>query len=492
MLFNSAHFLIFFPIVLLVYFIIPSKIRYLWLLICSYYFYMCWNAAYVLLIFFSTFITYLCSLGIEKSKCAWSKKLFLVSDLALNLSILVFFKYFTFIINSANHILSKFHLQLSTPTFDILLPVGISFYTFQALGYTIDVYRKDIYAEHNFFKYALFVSFFPQLVAGPIERSKNLLTQLAKPSKFDFYNFRDGILLMLWGYFQKMIIADRIALFVDSIYDVNSISSYSGFLFVLATFLFAFQIYCDFSGYSTIAMGCSKILGITLMENFSCPYLAENVSDFWRRWHISLSSWFRDYLYIPLGGNRKGKKRKYFNIFITFVISGLWHGASWSYVIWGGINGLYQIIGNILAPLKTYTAKLLHINSNRLYFKVLKIITTFLLIDFTWIFFRADSLTSAISIIKKILMTETFGGLFDDSIFQYGLNLPNFILLFLSIIILITADILKNRHIIIREVIQKQHWFFQVLFISFSIWFILVFGVWGKSYDASAFIYFQF
>lgn len=332
MLFNSGKFLIFFPIVTLIYFILPKKIRQYWLLIASWYFYMCWNAGYIVLILYSTVITFIGGLFIEKNR---SKKNFIVAgSFILNLAVLFYFKYFNFGIGLLAKLLAYAHISVNVPQFDIILPVGISFFTFQALSYTVDVYRGEIFAEKNFFKYALFVSFFPQLVAGPIERSKNLMKQICEPKSFDFDRARDGILLMLWGYFLKVVLADRIAIFVDTVYgDVNT---YSGYYIVLATILFAFQIYCDFAGYSIIAMGTAKVLGIQLMDNFESPYLAASVAGFWRHWHISLTSWFRDYLYIPLGGNKKGKIRKYANEMIVFFASGLWHGASISFVIWGG------------------------------------------------------------------------------------------------------------------------------------------------------------
>lgn len=294
MLFNSEQFLIFFPIVLLVYYVIPKRIRYIWLLAASYFFYMCWNAAYAILIFASTSITYVCGLLIAKSTRQKFKKITVALCVTSNLGILFYFKYFNFAISMVQNLLSVIHVQLNTPTFDILLPVGISFYTFQALGYTIDVYRGEIYPEKNFARYALFVSFFPQLVAGPIERSKNLLCQLAEPKKFDINNFKDGLLLMIWGYFLKIVLADRIAIFVDTVY--GNYQTYYGWYIIVATILFALQIYCDFYGYSVIAMGSAKMLGINLMENFNAPYMAKCVSEFWRRWHISLTSWFKDYL----------------------------------------------------------------------------------------------------------------------------------------------------------------------------------------------------
>lgn len=347
MLFNSYNFLIFFPIVTLIYFLIPQRIRYIWLLIASYYFYMCWNAKYVFILLFSTAITYASGLLItrankckEEDKRIRIKKIFVGFSFIINLAILFLLKYFDFAIDNANRVLSHFSMQVINPTFDVILPVGISFYIFQALSYTVDVYREDVKAEKNFLKYALFVSFFPQLVAGPIERSKNLLKQVHEKHYFDAQRVKDGLLLMIWGGFQKIVIADRVAIVVDTVF--NKFPQYGGMYIVVATILFAFQIYCDFSGYSTIAIGAAKVMGFQLMENFNAPYLSMSVAEFWRRWHISLSSWFRDYLYIPLGGNRKGKFRKYVNLMIVFIVSGLWHGAQWSFIVWGALNRYFS------------------------------------------------------------------------------------------------------------------------------------------------------
>ena len=290
------------------------------------------------------------------------KKFFVALSFILNLSLLFFFKYFDFTVENINFVLARCNLEIITPPFDFLLPVGISFYIFQALSYTMDVYRKEIYVERNFLKYALFVSFFPQLVAGPIERSKNLLKQISTDNVFSYENFRRGLLIMLWGYFQKIVIADRIGILVDTVY--GNVGKYAGGYYLLASVLFAVQIYCDFSGYSLIAAGAARVMGFQLMENFNCPYFAKSVAEFWRRWHISLTSWFRDYLYIPLGGNQKGTVRKYLNVMIVFLVSGLWHGAQWTYVVWGGLNGLFQVAGNIFAPVRKRAGKRLKLNEN--------------------------------------------------------------------------------------------------------------------------------
>ena len=294
---------------------------------------MCWNVKYALLIALSTLITYASGLLIHWRR----KRLWVLLSFASNLAILFFFKYFGFFLDNLTAALALAGVAFKRPAFDVILPVGISFYTFQALSYTMDVYRGEVEPERNPFRYALFVSFFPQLVAGPIERSKNLLGQLYERHDFDPDRARDGMLLMLWGMFEKIVIADRLALLVDYVYD--HYAQLPGATIVLATVFFAFQIYCDFGGYSHIAIGAAQVMGFTLMENFRRPYLAQSAAEFWRRWHISLSTWFRDYLYIPMGGSRRGAFRKYLNTMVTFLVSGLWHGANWSFVVWGGLNG---------------------------------------------------------------------------------------------------------------------------------------------------------
>ena len=341
MLFNSFSYLIFFPIVVLLYFAIPYKARYLWLLAASYYFYMAWNPKYALLMALSTVLTYLSGLLIGREtrltatveagspvyrNAIFRRKLWVFLSMISNLSILFLFKYFDFFIDNVNRVLGHLGMELLNPTFDVILPVGISFYTFQALSYTMDVYRGEIYVEKNLFKYALFVSLFPQLVAGPIERSKNLLVQINRRHTFDYERVKNGLLLMLWGFFLKLVIADRVAVIVNTVY--NGYTNYHGLILAVATLFFGIQIYCDFYAYSLIAKGSAQVLGFRLMDNFKQPYFSRSIGEFWHRWHISLSTWFRDYLYIPLGGNRKGTLRKYINVMIVFLVSGLWHGAN--------------------------------------------------------------------------------------------------------------------------------------------------------------------
>lgn len=497
MLFNSIEFMIFFPIVCLCYFIIPHKVRYLFLLACSYFFYMCWNPEYALLMLTSTAITFVSGLLIDSAnkiedekKQINRKKLYVALSFISNLSILFFFKYFGFAANTVTRLFALAGLQVQIPQLDVVLPVGISFYTFQALSYTVDVYRKDIYAERNFFKYALFVSFFPQLVAGPIERSKNLLIQINEKHTFDFERVREGLLLMLYGFFQKVVLADYLAGLVDNVY--NNYTERTGFQLLIATICFAFQIYCDFGSYSNIAIGAAKVMGFRLMENFNTPYFAVSVADFWRRWHISLSTWFRDYLYIPLGGNRKGIVRKHINNMIVFLVSGLWHGASWHFVVWGFLNGAYQVIGSYLKPLRQRVLQLLHVDVNATSHKILQMLTTFLLVDLSWVFFRAP-FRQGVNIIARIL------GLKGDRWFTWGNNLEAMGLtlatrnvLVVSLGILLLADICKYKKISIIQWLTRQNLWFRWIVYYMAIFGILIFGVYGPGYDASQFIYFQF
>ena len=438
---------------------------------------MCWNAAYALLMLLSTAVTYLCGLGLD---ALGRRELPALKKLRLRRTVLWASLLINLAVDSLNALLIHAGLQLNRPSFDVLLPVGISFYTFQALGYTIDVYRGDIYAEKNFFRYALFVSFFPQLVAGPIERSKNLLKQLAVPKKCSYDNLREGLLLMLWGFFLKIVIADRLALFVDTVYG-QDYQNFGGVIVIIATVFFAIQIYCDFGGYSSIAMGAAKMLGIDLMENFNTPYLSMSTAEFWRRWHISLSTWFRDYVYIPLGGNRKGKVRKYLNLIITFGASGLWHGANWTFVVWGLLNGLYQIIGSLLMPLRRGFIRIFGLNENSEGHRVLRMLFTFSLITVSWVFFRASSISMALDMLRSCIYLNPWM-LIDGSLYNLGLDRPNFVLVLFSLGLLLFA----------MKVILAQDGWCRALIVSCSISFILLFGIWGPAYDAASFIYFQF
>lgn len=495
MLFNSVHFMLFFPVVTLMYFLIKPKIRWVWLLISSYYFYMSWNPKYAILIGFSTIITYLSGIFISNAngiknhiKREKVKFIFVVLSLVINLGILFFFKYYDFFFYNISRVFLIANVKINYPMFDIILPVGISFYTFQALSYTIDVYRGDIEAEKNLGKYALFVSFFPQLVAGPIEKSKDLLNQFNNIYHFEYNRVKNGLLLMLWGFFQKMVVADRAAIMVNTVY--NSPSEYGGFQIIIATLFFSFQIYCDFASYSNIAIGAAKVMGFQLTNNFEQPYFSRSIKDFWRRWHISLSSWFRDYLYIPLGGSRRGKLRTYINIMIVFLSSGLWHGASINFVIWGGLHGIYQIIGDMLRPIKERIINLFNIRNNVFSYKLMQIIINFTLVNFAWIFFRASSFSNAKIVVKNLFIFNPWV-LIDGSVFTLGLDRREFLVVLISIIVVVIVDLLQ-RKMNIFEVLSEQNLVFRWGIYISAIVTILIFGSYGPAYSAQQFIYFQF
>ena len=495
--FNSINFMIFFPVVLALYFVIPKALRQIWLLAASYYFYMSWNARYALLIAASTLITYVSGIAIERyrdSGRTGRRLTVLFSCLGINLGILLFFKYGNFLIASLDRGLELLHIGSVDQRLYFLLPVGISFYTFQALGYTIDVYRGDVRAETNLIRYALFVSFFPQLVAGPIERSKNLLSQMQNIAEIKLWNARrvtSGTILMIWGFFVKMVIADRAAVLVNTVFD--NYRMYGSTELVLAAVFFALQIYCDFGSYSLIAIGAAKIMGFELMENFNTPYFACSIRDFWSRWHISLSTWFRDYLYIPLGGNRRGRVRKSVNIMIVFLASGLWHGADWSYVVWGGIHGAYQVIGDYLASFREKCIRKLRVNTACFSWKFLQTTVTFILVVFAWIFFRADSIGDALQYIRRIWVRPTPWVLFNGEIFTLGLDRPEMNILFVAICMLGLVDLVRYRKKMTLDVflMQQNLWFRGGIMIGLVV-LIFVCGKYGVGFDPQQFIYFQF
>ena len=400
MLFTSLQFLFFFPAVCLFYFAIPYRFRWVLLLAASYYFYACWRVEYLSLIILSTIIDYCAGLAMGKAESKKRKRLLLCLSLFTNLGLLFAFKYFNFFSSSATAIADAFNIVKAFPTLEVLLPVGISFYTFQTLSYTIDIYRGRQKPEKHFGVFAVFVSFFPQLVAGPIERSTNLLPQFFEKHDFDYDRVTDGMKLMLWGFFKKLVIADRLAMFVDAVY--NNPAEHTGVSFVVATVFFAFQIYCDFSAYSDIAIGCAQVMGYRLMLNFERPYYAKSIAEFWRRWHISLSTWFRDYVYIPLGGNRVSPMRWYVNLMIVFVVSGLWHGANWTFVVWGFLHGFYLVFAILTADTRGALCDRVGLSKRPFILKLVNVITVFALVNLAWIFFRANTVQEAFYIVAHL------------------------------------------------------------------------------------------
>lgn len=475
MLFNSFEFLLYFPIVTILYFLLPFKFRWLLLLLASCFFYMFFIPKYILILFFTIIIDYFAGIMLEKIKDKRQKKGFLILSLIANIGILVFFKYYNFLNESITYVLNAFHAGNPIPVLNIILPIGLSFHTFQAMSYTIEVYRGNQKAEKHFGIYALYVMYFPQLVAGPIERPQNVLWQFHKKHNLDYERIRTGLMQMLWGLFKKVVIADRLALFVNAVY--ADPTSYQGFPLIWATIFFGFQIYCDFSGYSDIALGASKVLGIELMQNFRMPFLAKSIKGFWSRWHISLSSWFRDYLYIPLGGNRVSKLRWYFNVFFVFLISGLWHGANWTFIIWGALHGIYLIFGLLLEP-----AEKKYFNSHNLLVTFIKRLVVFLLVTIGWAFFRANNLNDSFYILSnfyKLDMKYLFG-VASSSTFNNMLSIGLIGILILSDFYFEYAE--KNNTIILKSNFLRYLVAFVLLILIYTL------GV----FENASFIYFQF
>lgn len=471
MLFNSFEFLVFFPIVCLIYFLLKgNKWRISFLLIASYYFYMNWKPVYAVLIMTSTVLTYYCGLLVEKhAENKPKKKAFLVTSLGINFAILFVFKYFNFINESIFGLLEYMGLRWSVPNLDVLLPVGISFYTFQAVGYSIDVYRGSIKAEKSFMTYALFVSFFPQLVAGPIERAKNLLPQFHEEHQFSYDNAIEGLKQMVWGFFMKLCVADVLSEYVNAVF--NHVAQHNGTSMIIATIFFTFQIYCDFGGYSNIAIGAARVMGFNLMENFHRPYLSLNIKEFWKRWHISLSTWFMDYVYIPLGGNRVKYPRHLLNLMITFLVSGIWHGASWTFVLWGCLHGVYQVLGNVW---RKFVYKPTY---NSIISKFCGTVFCFFMVAFAWIFFRANNVNDAFTIVGKIF-TDLGAPFIDKTTFFYS---------FMALFILIFKDLKDN----FSWKANFMHSNYSIIRFASSILLIVYILLFG-SFESGQFIYFQF
>ncbi len=400
MLFNSYQFAYFFIFVISGYFITPHRFRWFLLLAASFIFYMTAKPAYAALILLSILTSYYAGIQMGRTEILSRRKIILGIVLLVHLCLLFAFKYLNFFVQSTQTVLQVFDLSCELPIIHLALPLGLSFFTFKSLSYAIDVYRGDQMPERHIGHLGLYIAFFPQLLAGPIERSKRLLPQFHEKHCFDNQGASNGLKLMLWGFFQKMVIADNLAPFVNQVY--NHPSEFQGASLVLATLLFTFQIYCDFSGYSDIAIGAAQIMGFKTMDNFNRPYFSNSIRDFWRRWHISLSSWFRDYLYIPMGGNRVSVPRWYLNLFIVFLICGLWHGANWTFVVWGGIHGLYLVVGALTQRIRGKLRLFLGVNRIPKFHDLMQRGVTFLLASFAWIFFRANSLSDALYIVSHL------------------------------------------------------------------------------------------
>ena len=487
MLFNSPEFIVFFTIVTILYFVLPHKYRWAMLLAASCVFYMAFIPAYILILAVTIVIDYTAGIMIEAS-CGKKKQKFLIISIISTCMVLFVFKYFNFFNSFIAAAAAFFNLKYPVKMLNIILPIGLSFHTFQSLSYVIEVYRGHQKAERHFGIYALYVMFYPQLVAGPIERPQNLLHQFREKHEFDYKRVTDGLKLMVWGMFKKVVVADRLAILVNQVY--GDPYKYNGIAFIIAAVFFAFQIYCDFSGYSDIAVGAARVMGFRLMKNFDRPYCSKSISEFWRRWHISLSTWFKDYLYISLGGNRVSKWRWQLNLFITFLVSGLWHGANWTFVIWGALNGFYIIFAIWTQEIRNRISDLTGLSKNKFPVKLWKVFATFCLTCLAWIFFRADNVSEALYII-----THAFSGL--DSLFSLssvntmlaGLG-PNrtdlgFTIIFLT---LMEAVNLLQRKYSIADILSNRPTWLRWGIYYFVVLTIIFFGVFGSN----SFIYFQF
>tara|TARA_R110000868_G_scaffold212709_5_gene462636 strand:- start:6037 stop:7437 length:1401 start_codon:yes stop_codon:yes gene_type:complete len=466
MLFNSIDFVIFLPIVLALYWLVVKKYQNLVLLAASYFFYGWWDWHFLALILFSSLVDYNVAKQLEITLNPSKRKVLLYISICTNLGLLGFFKYFNFFAENFVEAFTILGYKLPAYRLDIILPVGISFYTFQTLSYTIDVYRKKIHPTKSVITFLAFVSFFPQLVAGPIERAANLIPQFLKPRDYDKNQFFLGIRLILWGAFLKIVVADRAAIYVNTVY--NNVENHDGLTFIIATILFSFQIYGDFAGYSLIAIGTAKLFNLNLMTNFNRPYFSSSIREFWQRWHISLSTWFRDYLYIPLGGNRRSKPRWLLNILITFVISGLWHGANWTFIAWGSLNGLYIII------------ELVFLKKIRL--GIINVFFTFLAINFSWIFFRANNIKEAIEIIQDIIFKP--GNIFIGS----GDDIASSIYAFIAVFLLLLVEIKDEYFSTYSSITNNKYQIIRLSAYSILIFIIIYLGV----FNDNQFIYFQF
>lgn len=474
MLFNSLDFLLFFPIVCLLFFGLPQKYRWLMLLVASCYFYMYFIPIYILILAGTIVIDYFAGILIEQNQ-GKKRRFYLIVSLFANIMVLAVFKYYNFFIENIETLLSALGSTTRLPYLSILLPVGLSFHTFQAMSYTIEVYRGNQKAEKHFGIYALYVMFFPQLVAGPIERPQNVLHQFHEHKVFTYANFIKGLKLVIWGFFMKVVVADRLAMYVNAAY--NNADNHNGTTLLLATTFFSFQIYCDFAGYSSIAIGTARIMGFDLMTNFNRPYFAKTISEFWKRWHISLSTWFRDYLYLPLGGNKVSKYRWYFNLFIVFLISGIWHGANWTFVIWGALNGLYLVTAIISQTYRDRINSALGLTRNKTFFTAVQILTTFILSSFAWIFFRANSVDDAFLIVQKIT-TSLSGDLF--------VKWDVFFAVFIGLTVLLLKEF--RDEFLSHKLSFLKKYNLSLVFYAVIVSLILLMGV----FDEGQFIYFQF
>lgn len=479
MLFNSIHFAYFFVIVTSLFFLLPHRYRWLLLLLTSCYFYMAFIPIYILILLFTIVVDYVAGVSIEAATDNKRKKFLLVASIIANVGVLALFKYFNFFNENFAALATALGLTYPIQELSIILPIGLSFHTFQSLSYTIEVYRGHQKAERHFGIFALYVMFYPQLVAGPIERPQNVLHQFHEVQRFDYHRFASGLRLIAWGLFKKMVIADQLAIFVNQVYSAPT--AYTGLPLILATYAFAIEIYCDFSGYSDIAVGCARVMGFRLMENFRQPYLATSISDFWRRWHISLSTWFRDYLYIPLGGNRVSTGQWAFNTMVVFMVSGLWHGANWTFIIWGALHGIYMILWTVATPPVERRLTAWKLDRIPGLLPALGLFITFNLVSVAWIFFRAQSFADG-----WYILTHLFAGFSLTVNYSIGIGATTALVVLLSIALMELYEWLRNRG---KITFALWPWWSRWACYYALVLLILLFGA---LHSHAQFIYFQF
>ena len=488
MLFNSFEFAVFFPVVTILFFLLPHRFRWLLLLLASCFFYMFFKPVYILILIFTIVIDYFAGLWIARQQDKRKRKFLLLSSIVANVGVLVVFKYYNFLAINFNEVFGALHYGGKIPILDIVLPIGLSFHTFQAMSYTVEVYRGNQQPERHFGIYALYVMFYPQLVAGPIERPQHVLHQFHEKKTFNYANLFSGLKRITWGLFKKVVIADRLAAMVDFVY--NDVHQYHGLAILLTIILFSIQIYCDFSGYSDIAVGTARVMGFDLMENFNYPLYSKNITEFWRRWHISLSSWFRDYVYIPLGGNKVSKGRRYLNVLIVFLLSGIWHGANWTFLAWGGLHGLAVLTESLTKKQREKVAgwvpPVLYDN--------ISMALTFALVGILWLFFRSPTFGEAAYMLRNVFTAGANGHYFSLSATDLhglppsylGLPLWQFASTLLLIPFLVLSEwLIRNRN--------TRGFSSMPAYIRWPAYYAIIFSIiFFGLFDTKQFIYFQF
>ncbi|MBO5095071.1 MAG: MBOAT family protein [Lachnospiraceae bacterium] len=516
MTFNSYQFFIFLPLVLLFYFIIPGKWRTAWLLLVSYLFYFRFHPKYVFVLLAVTAVSYAAGLRMEKTteesrasreeglaegggkrrmeEAARKKRIALWTGVGISLAVLVIFKYTDFILENINGVLGLAGREPVSLPFSLVMPVGISYFTFQIISYLSDIYYGKASAEKNFLVYALYVSFFPKIISGPIERAEDFLVQIRDCRNWKLWDggrVRDGLVLMMWGYFEKLVIADRLAILTEKVF--GDYASYGSVELFIAAAAFYIQLYTDFDGCINMARGMAKVMGFTLAENFNAPFFAKNIRDYWSRWHISLSLWLRDYIYIPLGGNRRGTFCKYRNLLLTFLVSGIWHGAAWNYVFWGLLHGIYEVLGLAAAPFIEKINNKLHTRTQTFSYRLMQTVKCWLLVCFAYIFFKVPTAADGLRYLKRMLTKWNPWALFDGSLYTLGISEKYFHFLIWAVILLLLVDWLKyKKHMEIDEWLGTQCIWFRFAAMLGCIMAVIIFGAYGPAYEAGNFIYFQF